>query len=201
MSYGTSDTTVFSSTETDITNRLVLARQRRLLILKTQIAQLEEELAALEECAGFHDDDQDEVYVFKRRRQGSLIKTLEELLNKPIDSYTTTQGSPPTITTRRSANSSQDLSPLNSRFANFNLGESSCQTTVSAQEQTKLTRQPASQADIKATIPLGEQVNPLDDFINNNDRWSTFQLDDITLLPGKDKIPLHRMRISCSGRQ
>ena len=31
-------------TETDITNRLVLARQRRLLNLKTQIAQLEEEL-------------------------------------------------------------------------------------------------------------------------------------------------------------
>ena len=49
MSVGTSDSTVFSSTETDITNRLVLARQRRLLILKTQAAQLEEELAAIRE--------------------------------------------------------------------------------------------------------------------------------------------------------
>ena len=150
----------------------MLARQRRLLILKTQIAQLEEELIALEECAGFHDDDQDEAHVSKKRRQEFLTKTLEELLSRPIDSCTTAQGSRPTITTRRSANSSQDLSPLNSRFANFNLGESSCQTTVSAREQTKLAHQFASQADIRATIPLGEQVSPLDDVTNNNDRWS-----------------------------
>ena len=172
MSVGTSDSTVISSTETDITNRLVLARQRRFAILKTQIAQLEEELIALEECAGFHDDDQDEAHVSKKRRQEFLTKTLEELLSRPIDSCTTAQGSRPTITTRRSANSSQDLSPLNSRFANFNLGESSCQTTVSAREQTKLAHQFASQADIRATIPSGEQVSPLDDVTNNNDRWS-----------------------------
>ena len=112
-----------------------------------------------------------EVYVSKKRKQEFPIKTLEELLSKPIDSYTTTQGSLPTTTTRRSANSSQDLSSLNSRFANFNLGESSCQTTVHVQEQTTSIPKSASQADTRATIPLGEQVNPLDESINNNDRW------------------------------
>ena len=144
----------------------------------------------LEKCAGFHDDGQDEVYVSKKRKQEFLTKTLEELLNRPRDSCTTAQGSPPTITARRSANSSQDLSPLNSRFANFNLGESFCQTTVPAREQTKLAHQFASQADIRATIPLGEQVSPLDDVTNNNDRWSTYQLDDNISLSSKDKIPL-----------
>ena len=157
-------------TETDITNRVALARQRRPLNLRTRIAQLEEELIELEERAGIHDDEQEEVYVSKKRKQESLTKTLEELLSRPINSCTTTQGSLPTTTTRRSANSSQDLSSLNSRFANFNLGESSCQTTVPAQEQTTLISKSASQADTRATIPLGEQVNPLDDFINNNDR-------------------------------
>ena len=39
-------------TQTDTTKRLALAKQCRILNLKTQIAQLEEELAALEECAG-----------------------------------------------------------------------------------------------------------------------------------------------------
>ena len=143
-------------TETDITNRLVLARQRRLLNLRTRIAQLEEESLELEQSAGFQADGQNEVYVSKKRKQEFLTKTLEELLSRPIDSYTTTQGSLPTTTTRRSANSSQDLSSLNSRFANFNLGESSCQTTVSAQEQTTLIQKSAPQADIRATIPLGE---------------------------------------------
>ena len=42
-------------TETDITNRLVLARQRRLLNLRTRIVQLEEELTELEECSGLQD--------------------------------------------------------------------------------------------------------------------------------------------------
>ena len=56
ISVGTSDSTVILSTETDITNRLMLARQRRLLNLRTRIAQLEEELAALEECSDLHDD-------------------------------------------------------------------------------------------------------------------------------------------------
>ena len=144
----------------------------------------------LEKYAGFHGDGQDEAYVSKKRRQEFPIKTLEELLSRPRDSCTTAQGSPPTITARRSANSSQDLSPLNSRFANFNLGESSCQTTVPAREQTKLAHQFASQADIRATIPLGEQVSPLDDVTNNNDRWSTYQLDDNISLSSKDKIPL-----------
>ena len=211
MSYGTSDTTVISSTktearnlnaidasaasrddsspatiptttpqnrhgsaagmtETDITNRLVLARQRRLLNLRTQIVQLEEELLELEESAGFQIDDQNETYTLKRRKQEFLTKTLEELLNKPIDSYNNTQGSLPTL--RRPANSSQDLSSLNSRFANFNLEDSSCQTTVPAQEQTTLLQKSASQADTRATIPFGEQVNPLDEFIHHDDRWS-----------------------------
>ena len=157
-------------TETDITNRLVLARQRRLLNLRTQIVQLEEELLELEESAGFQIDDQNETYTLKRRKQEFLTKTLEELLNKPIDSYNNTQGSLPTL--RRPANSSQDLSSLNSRFANFNLEDSSCQTTVPAQEQTTLLQKSASQADTRATIPLGEQVNPLDEFIHHDDRWS-----------------------------
>ena len=39
-------------TQTDTTNKLVLARQHRLLNLKTQIAQLNKGLLALEECAG-----------------------------------------------------------------------------------------------------------------------------------------------------
>ena len=99
-------------TETDITNRLVLARQRRLLNLRTRIAQLEEELTALEECSGLQDDEY-EVYVSKKRKQESLIKILEELLSKPIDSYIFTQGSLPTTTTRISANSSQNLTTLN----------------------------------------------------------------------------------------
>ena len=116
-------------------------------------------------------------------------KLLKSFSAGRIDSCTTAQGSPPTTTTRRSANSSQDLSPLNSRFANFNLGESSCQTTVPAREQT-IIRKSASQADIRATIPLGEQVSPLDDVTNNNDRWSTYQLDDNISLSSKDKIPL-----------
>ena len=121
-------------------------------------------------CASSHNDDQEEVYVSKKRKQEFLTKTLEELLNKPIDSYNNTQGSLPTL--RRPANSSQDLSSLNSRFANFNLEDSSCQTTVPAQEQTTLLQKSASQADTRATIPLGEQVNPLDDFITHDDRWS-----------------------------
>ena len=157
-------------TETDITNRLVLTRQRRLLNFRTQIAQLEEELLELEKSAGFQIDNKNEVHVSKRRKQEFLTKTLEELLNKPIDSYNNTQGSLPTL--RRPANSSQDLSSLNSRFANFNLEDSSCQTTVPAQEQTTVLQKSASQTDTRATILLGEQVNPLDDFINNNDRWS-----------------------------
>ena len=159
-------------TETDITNRLVLTRQRRLLNLRTRIAQLEEESLELEESAGFQADGPNEVHVSKKRKQEFFTKTLEELLSGPIDSYISIQGSLPTTTTRRSANSSQDLSSLNSRFANFNLEESSCQTTVPVQEQTTLIQKSASQADTRATIPLGEQVNPLDDFINNNDRWS-----------------------------
>ena len=55
-------------TGTDITNRLVLARQRRLLNLQTQITQLEEELLVIEECVGSQLDDQDEVYVFKKKK-------------------------------------------------------------------------------------------------------------------------------------
>ena len=62
-------------TETDITNRLVLARQRRLLNLRTQIVQLEEELLELEESAGFQIDDQNETYTLKRRKQETLTKT------------------------------------------------------------------------------------------------------------------------------
>ena len=56
------------------------------------MTQLEEELLKLEERAGFRDDDQDEAYLSEKRRRQLLIKTLEELLNKPIESYTTAQG-------------------------------------------------------------------------------------------------------------
>ena len=100
-------------TETDITNRLVLTRQRRLLNLRTRIAQLEEESLELEESAGFQADGPNEVHVSKKRKQEFFTKTLEELLSGPIDSYISIQGSLPTTTTRISANSSQNLTTLN----------------------------------------------------------------------------------------
>ena len=145
-------------TEIDITNRLVLARQRWLLNLQTQIAQLEEELLVIEECAGSQLDDQDEVYLFKRKRQEFLIKTLEELLSKPMDSFITTQGSLPITTPRRSANSSQNLTSFNYHFKDF-----SCHTTTPVQEQQKVILRSASQADINTTASFGKTVNPLDD--------------------------------------
>ena len=101
-------------TETDITNRLVLARQRRLLNLRMKITQLEEELTALEGCPGLqYDDEYEEVCVSKKKKQEFLTKTLEELLCGPVNSYITTQGSLPTTIPRRPANSSQDLTTLN----------------------------------------------------------------------------------------
>ena len=198
MSYGTSDTTVISSTktearnlnaidasaasrddsspatiptttpqnrhgsaagmtETDITNRLVLARQRRLLNLQTLITQLEEELLVIEECAGSQLDDQDEVYLFKRKRQEFLIKTREELLSKPMDSFIISQGSLPITTPRRSANSSQNLTTFDYHFNDY-----SCHTTTPAQEQQKVIPRSASQADVNTTGPFGNAVNPLD---------------------------------------
>ena len=155
-------------TETDITNRLVLARQRRLLDLKTRIAQLEEELTALEECSGLQDDDEYEVYVSKKRKQELLIKTLEELLSRPIDSCTTTQGSLPIDIPRRSANSSQNLTTFN-----YDFKDSSCHSTTSTQEQISLISRSASQADINTTYPLGQAVNPLNNYATTDYKWYT----------------------------
>ena len=154
-------------TETDITNRLVLARQRRLLNLRTRIAQLEEELTALEECSGLQDDEY-EVYVSKKRKQESLIKILEELLSKPIDSYIFTQGSLLINIPRRSAYSSQNLTTFN-----YNFKDSSCLTTTHAQEQVSLISRSASQADINTTYPLGQAVNPLDNITTTDFKWYT----------------------------
>ena len=154
-------------TETDITNRLVLARQRRLLNLRTRIAQLEEELTALEECSGLQDDEY-EVYVSKKRKQESLIKILEELLSKPIDSYIFTQGSLPINIPRRSAYSSQNLTTFN-----YNVKDSSCYTTIHAQEQVSLISRSASQADFNTTYPLGQAVNPLDNHATTDYKWYT----------------------------
>ena len=209
MSYGTSDTTVISSTktearnlnaidasaasrddsspatiptttpqnrhgsaagmtETDITNRLVLARQRRLLNLQTLITQLEEELLVIEECAGSQLDDQDEVYLFKRRRQEFLIKTREELLSKHMDSFIISQGSLPITTPRRSANSSQNLTSFNHHVKDF-----SCHTTTPVQEQQTFIPRSASQADINTTAPFGNTVNPLEDHVTTDYKWYT----------------------------
>ena len=154
-------------TETDITNRLVLARQRRLLNLRTRIAQLEEELTALEGCSGLQDDEY-EVYVSKKRKQESLIKILEELLSKPIDSYIFTQGSLPINIPRRSANSSQNLTTLN-----YDSKDTCCHSTTHAQEQVSLISWSASQADINTTYPLGQAVNPLDNHATTDYKWYT----------------------------
>ena len=209
MSYGTSDTTVISSTktearnlnaidasaasrddsspatiptttpenrhgsaagmtETDITNRLVLARQRRLLNLQTLITQLEEELLVIEECTCSEFDDQDKVYVFKRWRQEFLIKTLEEFLSKPIDSCLTTPGPLPITIPMRSANSSQNLTTFNYHFKDF-----PCHTTTPVQEQQKVILSSASQADVNTTGPFRKAVNPLDNHTTTDYKWCT----------------------------
>lgn len=88
-------------TQTDTTNRLVTARRRRLLNLRTQSAQLDEKLPTLEECTALQHDNQDGLYVFKRRRQEYRMRTLEELLSKPIEFYVIPQSSLPVTTARR----------------------------------------------------------------------------------------------------
>ena len=125
-------------------------------------------MLVIEECAGSQLDVQDEVYLFKRKRQEFLIKTREELLSKPMDSFIVTQGSLPITTPRRSANSSQNLTTFDYHFNDY-----SCLTTTPVQEQQKFIPRSASQADINATAPFGKAVNPLDDHVTTDYKWYT----------------------------
>ena len=149
-------------------NKPMSTRQARIANLQRQIESLDKQLMRLAE--DFDSEDNDEPYERTLRRRRRLGEVLEELrLDRSYDDTTSTIFTTP----RRPTNSLQGLSKFNTNCSNYNLMNSSCHTTSSAQERSKLISRSASPADVNATVPLGKVVNTLDNHTTTNFKWYT----------------------------
>ena len=146
----------------------VSTRQARIANLQRQIESLDKKLMRLEE--DFESEENDESYERTLGRRRRLAEVLEELrLDRSYDDTTSTIFTTP----RRPTNPLQGLSKFNTNCSNYNLKNSSCQNTSSAQERSKLILRSASPADVNATVPLGKVVNPLDNLTTTDYKWYT----------------------------
>ena len=149
-------------------NKPMSTRQARIANLQRQIESLDKKLMRFEE--DFDSEENDESYERTLRRRRRLAEVLEELrLDRSYDDTTSAISTMP----RRPTNSLQGLSKFNTNCSNYNLMNSSCHTTSSAQERSKLISRSASPADVNATVPLGKVVNPLDNHATTDFKWYT----------------------------
>ena len=149
-------------------NKPVSTRQARIANLQRQIESLDKQLMRLEE--DFDSEDNDESFERTSRRRRRLAEVLEELrLDRSYDDTT----SAISTTSMRPTNSLQGPAKFNTNCSNYNLKNSSCHTTSSAQERSKLISRSASQADVNATVPFGKVINPLDNLTTTDYKWYT----------------------------